>query len=248
MVLEAAYTSPMTWLFAVLLAQGGPPLLTDDPGTPGDGRWEVNLALTVEKSRNARIFEAPLLDLNYGVGERIQLKAELPWLVGHENGGDTQSALGRGLLGAKLRFLDQEPSGVDVSVYPQVEFGTSAHARRAGLADSDVTLLLPVEVGRDFGPLSVNVEAGYLGVEAGEDAWVWGVALGRQVAESVELLGEIHGESEVGFHAGVIVWNLGARIRLSELNTLLVSAGRGFRGESRSEPELIAYLGLQFNF
>ena len=29
-----------------VLAQGGPPLVTDDPETPGDGHWEVNLAAT----------------------------------------------------------------------------------------------------------------------------------------------------------------------------------------------------------
>ncbi len=43
---------PTSCLFFVLLAltlvtperlsaQGGPPLLTDDPGTPGPGRWEI---------------------------------------------------------------------------------------------------------------------------------------------------------------------------------------------------------------
>jgi len=25
-------------------AQGGPPMVTDDPDTPGDGHWEINLA------------------------------------------------------------------------------------------------------------------------------------------------------------------------------------------------------------
>src|SRR5215831_18405962 len=25
------------------LAQGGPPMVTDDPGTPGDGHWEINI-------------------------------------------------------------------------------------------------------------------------------------------------------------------------------------------------------------
>ncbi|MFZ1132916.1 MAG: hypothetical protein WAN38_19210 [Terriglobales bacterium] len=26
------------------VAQGGPPYIGDDPGTPGDGNWEVNVA------------------------------------------------------------------------------------------------------------------------------------------------------------------------------------------------------------
>lgn len=46
-----------------------PPLLTDDPDTPGDGRWEINLPFTVEKLRSEMLLETPLLDINYGLGE-----------------------------------------------------------------------------------------------------------------------------------------------------------------------------------
>ena len=28
-----------------LRGQGGPPMITDDPGTPGPGKWEINLAV-----------------------------------------------------------------------------------------------------------------------------------------------------------------------------------------------------------
>jgi hypothetical protein len=59
-------------------AQGGPPLVTDDPGTPGPGHWELNAALTVEHDDRESIYEVPLVDLNYGVGDRLQLKVELP--------------------------------------------------------------------------------------------------------------------------------------------------------------------------
>ncbi len=60
-------------LFLVLLpalttqswAQGGPPLITDDPGTPGHGHWEINLAVTAEKRGGARSYESPLLDINF---------------------------------------------------------------------------------------------------------------------------------------------------------------------------------------
>ena len=33
-------------------AQGGPPLLTDDPDTPGNRHWEINTAYTVERVRD----------------------------------------------------------------------------------------------------------------------------------------------------------------------------------------------------
>jgi len=49
-------------------AQGGPPLLTDDPDTPGPGCWEINLATLMDKASDRRRVELPRLDLNYGVG------------------------------------------------------------------------------------------------------------------------------------------------------------------------------------
>src|SRR5881296_2238700 len=53
-------------------AQGGPPLITDDPDTPGPGYWEINLSAITEKSHRERRVEGPLADINYGVGHRIQ--------------------------------------------------------------------------------------------------------------------------------------------------------------------------------
>src|SRR3954464_8962280 len=73
-------------------AQGGPPLLTADPGTPGNRHWEVNLAVTVEHTPGASLYEAPLVDANYGLGERIQLKLEMLLLI--ESSSATRTGLG----------------------------------------------------------------------------------------------------------------------------------------------------------
>src|SRR5437773_4740578 len=90
------------------LAQGGPPLITDDPDTPGPGYWEINIGAVVEKSRALRHTEAPLADINYGLGKRIQLKFEIPWLSEHETGHPIQAQLGASNSGVKWRFLGQE--------------------------------------------------------------------------------------------------------------------------------------------
>jgi hypothetical protein len=42
-------------------AQGGPPLITDDPDTPGPGYWEINFSTLFEKNRRERRFELPRL-------------------------------------------------------------------------------------------------------------------------------------------------------------------------------------------
>jgi hypothetical protein len=62
-------------------AQGGPPLVTDDPDTPGDGHWENNLAATAMHTSGRWTPGAPDADLNYGWGENIQLNADIPLTV-----------------------------------------------------------------------------------------------------------------------------------------------------------------------
>ena len=63
---------PFALVASLPVHAAGPPLITDDPGTPGDGRWEINLPITLEQTRSQRLFEAPLFDINYGLGERTQ--------------------------------------------------------------------------------------------------------------------------------------------------------------------------------
>jgi len=57
----------------VAFGQGGPPMITDDPGTPGNGKWENNLAIIFEHRPNETSIDVPEIDLNYGVGDHIQL-------------------------------------------------------------------------------------------------------------------------------------------------------------------------------
>ena len=55
-----------------LRAQGGPPMITDDPGTPGPRKWEINLAVAWAHRPAETSLDMPAIDLNYGLGERIQ--------------------------------------------------------------------------------------------------------------------------------------------------------------------------------
>ncbi|PYK23325.1 MAG: hypothetical protein DME59_17275 [Verrucomicrobia bacterium] len=57
----------------VVFGQGGPPMITDDPGTPGNGHWENNFAIAFEHRPNEWSIDAPAVDLNYGWGDHIQL-------------------------------------------------------------------------------------------------------------------------------------------------------------------------------
>ena len=228
--------------------QGGPPLLTDDPGTPGNRKWEINVAFTTEHRHGERVSEAPLLDVNYGWGDRIQLKFEVPWLHVRQGDTSTKSGLGNSLVGVKWRFLDEDKDGLSLSTYPQLEFNSPGSSAERGLVDRGSRLLLPLEVQRRVGPLDLNGEAGYELVERGRDEWVLGLAFGREVSRRLEIIGEIHGSGQLGGNERQVVFDVGGRGKLSENYILLFAAGRSLRGPLSGERQFFAYVGIQFYF
>src|SRR5689334_22500324 len=84
--------------------QGGPPMITDDPFTVGSNNWEINLLPTIERTRNTEVFEAPNVDINYGVGDRIQLKFEVPFIIRKDDGHPAIGGFGNTGIGMRYRF------------------------------------------------------------------------------------------------------------------------------------------------
>jgi hypothetical protein len=228
-------------------AQGGPPLITDDPGTPGDGKWEIQVSFIHERAGRERTYEAPLLDINYGLGDHIQLKYEVAYLTVDKDASGAHSGLGNSLFGVKWRFLDEDRHGLAMSVYPQLEVNNPTNSVRRGLVESGTNLLLPLEVARTFGPFEVAGEVGYQFVQHDDDQWIYGVAAAYPLTDKLELVAELHGESDQDFATNDLLFNVGTRWEFAEGLTLLFSIGRSLRDLDDS-PDLLLYAGLQFNF
>jgi hypothetical protein len=227
-------------------AQGGPPLVTDDPGTPGDGKFEINVATTLDRVGDASTFEAPLLDLNYGIGANVQLKYEIPWVWIDD--GESANGLGNSLAGVKWRLCDDTEGGFALSIYPQVEFenpGSSSADR--GLVESGTNVILPIEVAHDFGSFESGVEVGYVICDGDPDTWFAGLAGSLPAAEDFELVAELRMEGDGPISEATGFGNVGMRASLTETNTLLAAVGSGLwsSGEERT-PGLQAYVGIQF--
>jgi hypothetical protein len=223
-------------------AQGGPPLFTDDPGTPGAGRWEINVAFTLDRTSASREIGAPLVDANYGWGERLQLKVEIPWIVADDDVEGRRSGLGNPLFGVKWRFLDEDKAGVAVSTYPQLGFNLVSSSADRGLVERETSFLLPVSAVKRIGPVSLDVEAGRL-FRTGGGFWVWGVAIGHDF-EKVEALAELFGTSASEAADRRMVVNVGGRFRMGEGATLLFSVG-GSVYDGQGPRHVVAYLGVQ---
>lgn len=231
---------------AGLHAEGSPPLITDDPGTPGAGHWEINLGISTEKRPGSRLSELPLLDLNYGIGDRLQLKYEVPYLRLAEDGAPTESGFGNSAFGVKWRFHDAGEKGLSVSVYPQVEFnnpGTNSDDK--GLVEPGTVFVLPFQFERAFGPLTL---IGQVGREfrADGDAWFYGISAGHSFTERMEVAVELAGGGSARLDRTSLTANLGVAIDLSESTSVLFSIGRELHNHDEPRATLVGYLGVQW--
>jgi hypothetical protein len=232
------------------LATGGPPMITDDPGTPGDGHWEINVATLSTHVAGSTLYQLPLIDANYGYGDRIQLKYEMPWLQQVGPDGARPSGIGDGLAGVKWRFYDAGENGWQISTYPQFEFAVpKSSAVRNGLADAGNSFWAPLEFVHAYGDYDINLEVGrWFRPEKRGDSWMTGFVLTREINKGFELMLELHEEIAVNQSRQEQILNFGARYDFSEHYTLLLAAGRDLRNTLDKTNTLLTYVGLQFKF
>ena len=244
----------LAWIVLILgrtapvFAQGGPPLLTDDPGTPGNRNWEINIASTHFRSPAEREIEAPLLDINYGLGDRIQLKYQVPYLFDSDESAPYLSALGNSLIGVKWRFFQKgDEKGWNISTYPQLEVNNPFWAAPRGLVDRGPRLLLPLEVSKVVGPVEVNFEGGYWFTQDASNERILGLAFGHQFTKRFEGLAEIYDDVVLGGTARSTTFDIGGRYEFHKGLLILFMAGRGIIGSERvnGQPSFIGYFGLQ---
>ena len=234
-------------LTVIGFAQGGPPMLTDDPGTPPEGHWEFNLAYTIARSHTETETGLPLADLNYGARQNVQIKIEMPWLLVRERGTSIRG-LGPVLAGVKWRFQEETKGSPAVSTFPQVEFPSSRQSVNEGLSEPGTGLLLPIEAQWHRGKWSYNLDGGVF-VRPGEAAsWLGGAAIAFETHEGEEFIFETHEEGTPNDRALNSVVQLGYRRDLGPSATLLLAIGRSIFTQVVEPTRMTGYLGVQFRY
>jgi hypothetical protein len=226
-------------------AQAGPPYLTNDPGTPGATNWEINVASMQTLSHDASSYQIPQIDLNFGVGERVQLSYEIPYVLQADSGQSTHSGWGNGYPGVKWRFLDEGDDGWQASVFPQVQTGVSEHAQRLDIGVAGPRYFLPAEFSRKLGAYDLDFEAGYYLAGHGPRERILGLVAGRPVNGQLELDIEIYDDYSYDAGPHFTTLDVGGRYKLGQGLIALFMAGRGINGRSSAQPDFIGYFGIQ---
>jgi hypothetical protein len=253
---------------AIALSQGGPPFRSDDPDTPGNHHWEINLGFIAERSPFRGSYDTPNIDINYGVGSRIQLKFEVPMSV-EETRGDSAhvvGGLGKSLLGVKYRFYQRHSRTrirdgereikFSLSTYPQLLLNNPTRSVARDVVEPAPQFLLPVEANILYRWLRISAEAGYWFTSKDvPNSWIQGIVAGHEFRKDTELYLELYDQHEVRFAAGTqalreTTLGLGGRVPIVSGHwlRLIGQAGHGLVSATptNGQPGWIAYVGLQF--
>ena len=219
-------------------------MITDDPGTPGNGHWENNLAISFEHRPNEWSIDAPAIDLNYGWGDHIQLTLQGGPVLLKRSGHGLIGGLGGTEAAVKWRFLDEEKSGFDVSMFPRVIFNITQSSVRRGLAEDGTRFQIPFQVAKTFGRFHADAEFGPLAGTVGRSEWIYGIVGGVELAKTTMLMAELNGTSRMNFTRDVLTVNFGLRHQLTDARILIASIGHELRDPDQAR-SFIGYLGVQ---
>jgi hypothetical protein len=241
-----------TYLLVALLcapiavhAQAGPPFITNDPGTPGNANWEINIATAQTISRDIAAYQVPQIDLNYGLGSSVQLTYEIPYVVQTADGQSRQSGWSNAFPGIKWRFFDQGEGGWQLSMFPQMQANAPSSAQQKGIAAPGSRFLLPFEVTKRLGPIDVDFEAGYYFPRHGVSERILGLVAGRSMTDRFDLGVEVYNDRAVGAPPNQTTLDFGGRFKLTPAFIALFMAGRSVSGTANGQPEFTGYFGIQ---
>jgi hypothetical protein len=221
-------------------------MITDDPGTPGDGKFEINLAGAFEHRPDEMSLDAPAIDINYGVGDRIQLTLQGgPVLLKRRDHGAI-GGLGGTEAAVKWRFVDDQSTGITMSMFPRIIFNLSQSAVRRGLAEDGTRFQIPLQFAKAFRGFDLDLEWGPLVSTVGPAQWLYGIVVGMDASKTTTLMAELHGTSRTSFSRDELTVNIGVRQKLNEHCIFIGSLGQELR--SPQARALIGYAGVQLLF
>ncbi len=230
---------------ASAFAQGGPPYYTNDPGTPGHLNWEINFGYMPFLYSDHSVTHTPDVDINFGVGERIQLTYENAWLRVHNPKSSTEYGVGQSNPGVKWRFYDAGESGLNISTFPQLFLNNPNDAVRRGITPASEAFLLPFEFTKKIGPVDVDYEIGYQFVHKGPNGWLTGLVIGHDLTPKLEVDMELYNQGTFHPSDNQPTLDFGGRYKIHRPVIFLFMAGRSLEPARGNQSYFLGYFGIQ---
>jgi len=259
-------------------AFGELPLISEDPTSPCESYLDSDIgyaldlvgpgkdSLGQQEFRSHLDMSAPLVQLNYGITDRIaaRVESEVPVTTVAPINGRLDAGFGDVTTGLKYRFMDQtggleyddtcEPAQhetsyglqgpVSISIFPQFSFPTGA--ADLGLGSGEYSLEIPVDVARKFGKLYIVGEGNFVWQfhdRTSPNGLQFGVAAYYSITDKLDLLGENRMDYlTAGRGSALWLMNIGAQYQLNDYFGLFAALGTGAAATSTVAPSYLSVI------
>ncbi|MBC7538146.1 MAG: hypothetical protein H7281_04955 [Bacteriovorax sp.] len=238
-----------------------PPLNIDDPETPGCHTWEVNILVDGDLTKDSKRYEFPLIDLNYGIGNNIEVSFATPHVTNISNG-ETMSSIGKSEAGLKWMFYNGDKSKTNMAINPRIEFnadGSNSKGVKLGILDRGTTISLPFLISQKMGEtkngdIMVSASASYNKVigTSNSDSIAAGAAIGFPLSSNTSLMAEINDErqtsvNEFGDRDQIVKVNVGFLHSINKQVSLFGSLGQSINS-SDGQTHKYFLIGIKTTF
>ncbi len=181
-----------------------PPLVIDDPSTPGCNNWEINVLVDADLTHSDQSWELPLFDVNYGFGDNIELTFEAPNSKTY-SAESSPSGFTHSKTGIKIEFYENPDTSEEMAFYPQVDFTVLSSNPQQNLDQPtgsiySLPFLYSRKVGENsHGDVSLNANIGYnISTRSDtQDSLSAELALGAPLSNHLALMAELTTEQAV---------------------------------------------------
>jgi hypothetical protein len=238
------------------LANGAPPLVTDDAAVVPLEAWEYILSATGESRPAVDSGELPSLEVSYGFAKSMQITGVVARQVIDERGSDSRSGWGNAAIAYKWRFYGDDDNALAFA--PAYSFPLKSSSRLRGLVEDIRILSLPLVGTVARGAWEFSAQASLDIASTSTNGIGYGLAAGYAVTEAINLLAEIYGEELSGDEQifsgntvddGITNWRAGLTWEFIPGYSLLAAWGGEIESELPAEDRLDYeyFLGFQYN-
>jgi hypothetical protein len=176
------------------------PLITDDAGTQGQGKFqlEINGQYDADRETEARVSVKSIggklgITLSYGALDRVDLVVGLPyqWSKAKENGTTVYNENGIGDVSFEFKWRFFEKDGLSLAIKPVFNFATGDEDKGLGTGKTGYQIFF---IGsKEVGPWSFHLNVGYIANENKMDEekhlWHASAAATYDIAKNLKLVG-----------------------------------------------------------
>jgi hypothetical protein len=214
-------------------ANAGFPFNTDDPGTQGAGKIELDLFVQYSRFATGSSGSMPGVSFAYGVTDNFDLTLGVPLAMAQVNGVGTNMGIGDASTGFKWRLVDEQTDAwvPSVAITPTVFWPSGSQVRGTGLGY--IRGYIPVWFGKTFGDWSVftgggiNINQGTIAGVSQRNWWFAGLGATYQIDDSWSAGAEVYYTSPIATNAKNLVgFNVAVIYALAPGHSIMAMGGR----------------------